>query len=179
MKTRNLVLTGIMAALLAICAWISIPTAVPFTLQTMGVFLAVGLLGGKLGSLAVGVYLLLGAVGLPVFSHFTGGVGALIGTTGGYLLGFLLIALVMWAAEALLGKGSMVYLCSAVVGLAVCYLFGSVWYLYLYSAGGASADMLTVLGWCVFPFIVPDLIKLALAFVLSRRLSPALSRQRT
>ena len=154
MKTRNLVLTGIMAALLAICAWISIPTAVPFTLQTM-------------------------AVGLPVFSHFTGGVGALIGTTGGYLLGFLLIALVMWAAEALLGKGPMVYLCSAVVGLTVCYLFGSVWYLYLYSAGGASADMLTVLGWCVFPFIVPDLIKLALAFALSRRLSPALSRQGT
>ena len=58
-------------------------------------------------------------------------------------------------------------------------MFGSVWYLYLYSAGGASADMLTVLGWCVFPFIVPDLIKLALAFALSRRLSPALSRQRT
>ena len=80
---------------------------------------------------------------------------------------------------ALLGKGPMVYLGSAVVGLAVCYLFGSVWYLYLYSAGGASADMLTVLGWCVFPFIVPDLIKLALAFALSRRLAPALSRQRT
>ena len=114
-----------------------------------------------------------------MFSHFTGGIGALVGTTGGYLLCFLLIALVMWAAEALLGKGPLVYLCSAVVGLAVCYLFGSVWYLYLYSAGGASADMLTVLGWCVFPFIVPDLIKLALAFVLSRRLSPALSRQRT
>ena len=157
MKTRNLVLTGVMAALLAVCAWISIPTTVPFTLQTMGVFLAVGLLGGKLGSLAVGVYLLLGAVGLPVFSHFTGGIGA---------------------AEALLGKGPLVYLGSAVVGLAVCYLFGSVWFLYLYSAGGASADMLTVLGWCVFPFIVPDLIKLALAFALARRLAPALSRQR-
>ncbi|MEQ2442087.1 biotin transporter BioY [Pseudoflavonifractor sp. CLA-AP-H29] len=178
MKTRNLVLTGVMAALLAVCAWISIPTTVPFTLQTMGVFLAVGLLGGKLGSLAVGVYLLLGAVGLPVFSHFTGGIGALASTTGGYLLGFLLIALVMWAAEALLGKGPLVYLGSAVVGLAVCYLFGSVWFLYLYSAGGASADMLTVLGWCVFPFIVPDLIKLALAFALARRLAPALSRQR-
>ena len=120
MKTRNLVLTGIMAALLALCAWISIPTAVPFTLQTLGVFLAVGVLGGKLGSLAVGVYLLLGAVGLPVFSHFTGGIGALIGTTGGYLLGFLLIALVMWAAEALLGRGPLVYLGSAVIGLAVC-----------------------------------------------------------
>ena len=101
-----------------------------------------------------------------------------MGTTGGYLLGFLLIALVMWAAEALLGKGPLVYLGSAVLGLAVCYLFGSVWYLYLYSAGGASADMLTVLGWCVFPFILPDLVKLALAFALSRRLAPALSRQR-
>ena len=84
----------------------------------------------------------------------------------------------MWAAEALLGKGSLVYLSSAVVGLAACYLFGSVWYLYLYSAGGGAADMLTVLGWCVFPFILPDLVKLALAFALSRRLAPALSRQR-
>lgn len=177
MKTRNLVLTGVMAALLAVCAWISIPTAVPFTLQTMGVFLAVGILGGRLGTMAVGVYLLLGAAGLPVFSHFTGGVGALTGATGGYLLGFLLIALAMWAAEALLGKGPLVYLSSAVVGLAACYLFGSVWYLYLYSAGGGAADMLTVLGWCVFPFILPDLVKLALAFALSRRLAPALSRQ--
>ena len=178
MKTRNLVLTGVMAALLAVCAWISIPTAVPFTLQTMGVFLAVGILGGRLGTMAVGVYLLLGAAGLPVFSHFTGGIGALTGATGGYLLGFLLIALAMWAAEALLGKGPLVYLGSAVVGLAACYLFGSVWYLSLYSAGGGAGEMLTVLGWCVFPFLIPDLVKLALAFALSRRLAPALSRQR-
>lgn len=177
MKTRNLVLTGIMAALLAICAWISIPTAVPFTLQTMGVFLAVGVLGGRLGTLSVGVYLLLGAVGLPVFSGFKGGLGALVGTTGGYLLGFLLTALIMWGAEALLGRGPLVYLGSAVLGLAACYLFGSVWFLFLSSAGGTSVDMLTVLGWCVFPFLLPDLIKLAMAFALSRRLAPALRRR--
>ena len=66
---------------MAICAWIAIPTPVPFPLQTLGVFLAVGLLGGRRGSLAVFVYLLLGAGGAPVFSGFTGGIGSLVGTT--------------------------------------------------------------------------------------------------
>ena len=66
MQTRQLAATALMAALLALCAWLTIPTVVPFTMQTFGIFLAVGLLGGKLGSLAVGVYLLLGIVGLPV-----------------------------------------------------------------------------------------------------------------
>lgn len=69
-KTRDIVFIGIFAALIAICSWISIPTTVPFTLQTMGVFTAVGLLGGKRGSLAVLVYILLGLVGLPVFAGF-------------------------------------------------------------------------------------------------------------
>lgn len=88
-KTRDIVFIGIFAALIAICSWISIPTTVPFTLQTMGVFTAVGLLGGKRGSLAVLVYILLGLVGLPVFAGFSGGVGVLFGTTGGYIIGFL------------------------------------------------------------------------------------------
>ena len=73
-KTRDIVFIGIFAALIAICSWISIPTTVPFTLQTMGVFTAVGLLGGKRGSLAVLVYILLGLVGLPVFAGFSGSV---------------------------------------------------------------------------------------------------------
>ena len=106
MQTRQLAATALMAALLALCAWLTIPTVVPFTMQTFGIFLAVGLLGGKLGSLAVGVYLLLGIVGLPVFSGFSGGIGTLAGVTGGYLLGFLLIALVMWLAERLFGTGT-------------------------------------------------------------------------
>ena len=75
MKTRELAYTGILAALIAVCSWISIPTAVPFTLQTFAVFLTLGLLGGRLGTLAVTVYLLLGAVGLPVFAGFHGGLG--------------------------------------------------------------------------------------------------------
>ena len=82
MKTRELAYTGILAALIAVCSWISIPTAVPFTLQTFAVFLTLGLLGGRLGTLAVTVYLLLGAVGLPVFAGFHGGLGAVLGATG-------------------------------------------------------------------------------------------------
>ena len=75
MKVKSLVHVAVMAALITLCAWITIPTVVPFTLQTFAIFLAVGILGGKLGSLSVLVYLLLGAVGLPVFSGFSGGIG--------------------------------------------------------------------------------------------------------
>ena len=73
MKTLDMVYIALFACLMAICAWISIPGQIPFTLQTMGVFLAVGLLGGKRGTVAVLVYILMGAVGLPVFSGFAFG----------------------------------------------------------------------------------------------------------
>lgn len=91
--------------------------------------MSVGLLGGRRGSLAVFVYLLLGAVGAPVFSGFNGGVGALVGTTGGYILGFLLCALTMWTVEAALGKSLPILGLSMVLGLIVCYCFGTAWFL--------------------------------------------------
>ena len=174
MKTQQLVWTGIMAALIALCAWLTIPTAVPFTMQTFAIFLAVGLLGGKLGSLAVGVYLLLGAVGLPVFSGFSGGPGAFAGVTGGYLIGFLLMALVMWLGERLFGTEDLVFVLSGIGGLAVCYLFGTVWFLLLYTSTTGPIGVWAVLASCVFPFLVPDGVKLALAFLLRRRLRKAM-----
>jgi biotin transport system substrate-specific component len=82
-------LAAFFAALITVCSWISLPVAdIAFTMQTFGVFLALGLLGGKWGSVAIAIYLLLGAVGMPVFSGFRGGVGMLAGVTGGYLWGF-------------------------------------------------------------------------------------------
>ena len=101
LKIRDIAYIGASAALIAVCSWISVPSPVPFTLQTFAVFSAVGILGGRRGTIAVLVYLLLGAVGLPVFAGFRGGVGVLLGTTGGYIAGFLLAALLMWAAERL------------------------------------------------------------------------------
>ena len=104
MQTLDMAYIGLFAVVIAICSWISIPTVVPFTLQTFAVFLAVAVLGGKRGTLAVIVYVLLGAVGLPVFSGFKGGIGVLLNTTGGYIIGFVFSALVMWAFEKSFGN---------------------------------------------------------------------------
>ena len=112
-------------------------------------------------------------MGLPVFAGFHGGLGAFLGATGGYLVGFLFTALTMWGAERWLGKSAPVFLGSAVVGQILCYLFGSVWYYAVYTSSAGPVGMFTVLGWCVFPFLLPDAVKLALAWLLSRRLAPA------
>ena len=176
MRTRALARAALAAALMAVCSWISLPTAVPFTLQTFALFLTLGVLGGRLGALAVGVYLLLGAVGLPVFAGFSGGLGALLGATGGYLLGFLLTALTVWGAERLWGSSAPVFLASCLAGLGLCYLFGTVWFAAVYASSSGPVGLAAVLGWCVAPFVLPDLAKLALALALRRRLSAALGR---
>lgn len=165
---------ALFAVIIAVCAWISVPTTVPFTLQTFGIFLAVGVLGGKRGTLAVLVYLLLGAVGVPVFAGFSGGIGCLLGSTGGYIVGFLLTALVMWLMERLLGDKMWVLALSMVLGLAVCYAFGTAWFMVVYARTTGAIGLLTALGWCVVPFILPDLIKIALALVICRRLAAAI-----
>ena len=170
-KTYDLVYVALFAVLIAICAWISVPTTVPFTLQTFGIFLTVGLLGGKRGSMAVLVYILLGAAGIPVFSGFTGGIGRLLGSTGGYFVGFLASALVMWALEKVMGRKTWALAIQMVLGLIVCYAIGTVWFMVVYSGTSGAVGLMTVLGWCVIPFIIPDLIKIAMALVLTKRLS--------
>ncbi len=169
-STYNIVYIGLFACLIAVCSWITIPGAVPFTLQTMGVFLAIGLLGGRRGTTAVLVYILLGAVGAPVFSGFKGGVGALLGPTGGYIIGFLASALLMWGMEAAFGKGKWVLAVSMVLGLMVCYVFGTVWFQVVYTRGGNAITLASVLLKCVVPFILPDLAKIAVALGLTSRL---------
>ncbi len=167
LRTQDLAYIGICAALIAICSWISIPTTVPFTLQTFGVFVAVGLLGGKRGTLAVLVYMLLGALGVPVFAGFSGGLGVLLGSTGGYILGFLASALVIWGIEALLGRKQWVEILAMVIGLLVCYAMGTIWFMQVYGSANGAVGLGTVLGWCVIPFIIPDLVKIALAYLIS------------
>lgn len=170
LKTKDLALCALFAALIAVCAWISIPATVPFTLQTFAIFAALGLLGGKRGTVAVAVYLLLGAIGVPVFAGFQGGIGALLGTTGGYLLGFLLTALIVWGMEARFGSKTGVFLLSAVLGMLVCYAFGTAWYLVVYARTKGAISLATALGWCVVPFLIPDAVKIALAVLLRGRL---------
>lgn len=103
-KTLDMVYIAIFAVIIAVCSWISVPMVVPFTLQTFGVFCAVGLLGGKRGTLSVLIYVLLGAVGVPVFAGFSSGIGTLFGVTGGYIMGFIFTALIYWLITAIFGK---------------------------------------------------------------------------
>ena len=166
----DLVMVGLFAALIAVCAWITVPGTIPFTLQTMGVFLAVGLLGGKRGTVAVLVYILMGAVGLPVFSGFAGGLGKLLGMTGGYIVGFLVSALLMWAMEALFGSKKWVLPVSMVVGLIACYAFGTAWFMVVYTSSKGAITLGAVLGMCVIPYIIPDAVKIAVALLLTKAL---------
>ena len=173
MKIRNMVLCGMFSALLCVCAWLSFPLGdTAITLQTFGVFLSLGTLGGRRGTAAIGVYLLLGAVGLPVFSGFRGGLGTLLGTTGGYLTGFLLTGLLYWAATALWGERRTVQLTALILGLLLCYLFGSVWFRHIYLAEGGSVTWGFILVKCVLPYLLPDGAKLFLAFALAKKLRP-------
>ena len=169
-KTYDIVYIAVFAVIMAICSWISIPTAVPFTLQTFGVFVAVGVLGGKRGTLSILVFILLGAIGIPVFANFSGGIGVLAGPTGGYIIGFLFSALLMWAMEKLPGKKSVMQIVSMIAGLIVCYAFGTVWFVIVYGRMNGPIGFTAALASCVVPFIIPDIIKIALAYVLSRKL---------
>ncbi len=113
-RTLDLVYIAVFAVLMAVCAWISTPKtpiSVPFTLQTFAVFAALVILGGRRGFWAVVVYLLMGLVGLPVFSGFQGGPGVLLGTTGGYIIGFIGSALVYWLVTAKLGNAAACWGC--------------------------------------------------------------------
>ena len=169
LRTRDLTHIALFAVLMAVCAWITIPMTVPFTLQIFAVFAALATLGGRRGTYAVAVYLLLGAVGLPVGAGFQGGLGWLLGTTGGYIVGFLCIALIYWLMTAKLGESLPVSIAACVLGLAVCYAFGTAWFLVLYARTTGPIGVTTALGWCVIPYIIPDLLKLALALLLSGR----------
>ena len=152
--------TAVFAALIALCSWFSVPIGdIAFTMQSFAVFLTLGLLGGKWGSLTIFLYLLLGAVGMPVFSGFRGGVGMLAGVTAGYLWGFLLAG----AVYRILDKfGSLP---AMIAGQLVCYLCGSLWFAY-FSGGGTGLIFLR----CVAPFLIPDALKIYLAHCLTNRL---------
>ena len=157
---RNMTLCAFFAALTAVCAWIGIPLGdTVFTLQTLAVFLTLGLRGGKWGTVSILIYLLLGAVGVPVFSGFRGGIGHLLSPTGGFLWGFLCTALSWWAVERF-GK-----LPAMLLGQLTCYACGTLWYM-TYTGVGLELVVLQT----IVPYLIPDIAKLVLAYRLTNRL---------
>ncbi len=164
-KTIDLVYIGLFAALIAVCAWIAIPLTVSVTLQTFAVCLTAGLLGWKRATLTTIVYILLGIIGLPVFTGFNSGLAAVTGPTGGYIVGFIFTALIVGFAVEKVGRKIWQNVVFMVIGILVCYLFGTVWFVIAYKVSFVSA-----LSTCVIPFLLPDAVKIVLAAVLVNRL---------
>lgn len=168
-SARDIAYIALSVALITVCAWISIPIgSVPFTLQTLAVALVGAVLGWKRGVCAVFVYIFMGLVGIPVFSGF-GATAKLFGATGGYIFGFLFLALLPALCKSIPVKRDslrgLIFFAAMVVGDAICYFFGTVWFLAIFRCSLAEA-----LGMCVIPFIVPDLIKFAAAATLAVKL---------
>ena len=157
-------------ALIAVCSWISIPLPVPITLQTFAICLITAVLGLRLGLWAVVVYILLGAAGLPVFSGFRSGIGTLLGTTGGYIIGFVFTALVVGLGVKKFGRKPPLLAFFMAIGILLCYTFGTAWFVLVYTRTSGAIGVLTALSLCVFPYLLPDAVKILLAVSLTGRL---------
>lgn len=177
-RTYNIVLESICAALIAVCSWISLNVMdIPFTLQTFGILLVLYTLGGKRGTISIVIYLLLGLIGVPVFAGFKSGPAALLGPTGGFIVGFLICSLVYWLIDSLwLGKLKkndtsrfVVSLIEGIVFELILYVFGVAWFMTVYTRNTGAIGLAAVLGMCVYPFLIPDAVKLVVACTTSLR----------
>ncbi len=164
LKPGELLYIAMFSALIAVCAWVAVPWTVPFTMQTFAVFLAAAVLGGKKAAASVLVYILVGILGLPVFSGGQAGIGVIFSITGGYIIGFLPCAYVGGKLCEKTKKRPVAICLSLFAGLLIDYIFGIIWMCLLYRQTGLwSAAM-------ILTFILPDIAKIILACVVAIRL---------
>ena len=169
-KLKNTVLISLFTATIAVCSLITLPFPVPFTLQTLGLFSALLVLGGRNGTISTALYIAVGLVGLPVFSGFSAGIGHLMGATGGYVIGFLFTALAYWLITAIFGNKTIAKICGLGAGLVLCYASGVIWYSAVYLRDTSLSAIASALTVGVVPFIIPDIIKLTVAIFIDRKL---------
>lgn len=164
MNIKKMVYSALFVAFMAVASQISIPIQpVPINMAVFAVLLAGLVMGKRYGTLATLVYVLLGAVGVPVFSSFRGGMGVIAGPTGGYILGYIIIALICGCVVERTDKKTVLCLFMA-LAVAICYAMGTAWYCFQTGNGVVPA-----LSLCVLPFIPGDLLKIVLALVVYKR----------
>lgn len=165
---KDMILIAMFASLTAVLSQISIPlpfTPVPINLAMFSVFVAGGLLGGIKGAISQIIYVLLGVIGVPVFSQFTGGIGKIIGPTGGYIIGYIISAFIIGCfikkfKRNIIGIGLIMF-----VGLLGCYAVGTAWFMFV-----TKTSFFSSLTYCVLPFVLGDILKIVLSAILVERL---------
>ena len=176
LRTYDLVVEAIGAAFIAVGAFISLNVAqVPFTLQTLAIFAVLMTLGGKRGTISIICYLLLGIVGIPVFSGFKGGLASVLGPTGGFLIGFILVGIVYWilgdilfkANDSQRGKRIAIKAVTAVICELVLFTFGVLWFVTVYASQTGPVGIGAAISMCVIPFLLPDAAKIIAAVLVS------------
>ncbi len=172
MNIKKIVLIAILAAIICVFAPFSVPAGpIPISLSTFAIYIVSCSVSPKYSVPAVAVYILIGAVGLPVFSSFTGGLQCIAGYTGGYIIGYIPCAFFIgFMTEKLRGK-KIIFPISMLIGTAVCYLFGTMWYMYRAETGFAEAAAV-----CVLPFFIGDIIKITAASLIGITLNQRLKK---
>lgn len=167
LETKDIALIALFVAVIIVCTLISIPIGpVPFTLQTLAVMTTAGILGAKRGTLSVAVYILLGIIGLPVFSGFKGGIAVIAGPTGGFIIGFLFTAIIVGLATSVVKSEKKIdeivaSVISMLIGDIVCFAIGATWFVVV--TGSTFSKAMTL---CILPFIIPDIAKIIISTIL-------------
>lgn len=175
-RTKQMVLIALMTAVTCVLGPLSIPlpfSPVPISLTNFAIFLAIFILGMKNGTISFIIYLLLGAVGVPVFSSFRGGLQVLAGPTGGYLIGFIFLALIMGFALDHFDRKLVPTIIGMIIGMAVCYAFGTVWLAKLLSLSFKEGLMMGVI-----PYLAGDVAKIIIAAIVGPKLYGATQKIR-
>lgn len=169
-KTHKMVMCALFAALTAILSQIVIPIGpIPINLATFAVFISGALLGSKLGALSLLIFALLGAFGVPVFAMFRSGLDALLGPTGGYIIGYIPAAFITGFIIEKRNKNNKTFIFPiAMLGGMITYLtLGTAWFMFL-----MNMDLYSSLMICVIPFLPGEFIKITVATIIVKRLLP-------
>lgn len=175
-RTKQMVLIALMTAVTCVLGPLSIPlpfSPVPISLTNFAIFLAIFVLGMKNGTISFIIYLLLGAIGVPVFSSFRGGLQVLAGPTGGYLIGFIFLALIMGFALDHFDRKLVPTIIGMIIGMAVCYAFGTVWLAKLLSLSFKEGLMMGVI-----PYLAGNAAKIIIAAIVGPKLYGATQKIR-
>ena len=175
MSVKDITIIPLMTALICIFAPFSLPIGpIPLSLSTFAVYLAAGILGKKKGTLAVLIYILMGAVGLPVFSGFSGGIQKLFGVTGGFIIGYLPCAYISGYFITKAEEKKWLYPIGITLGTITCYTIGTIWFMIQ-----TNISLLSALSTCIFPFIPGDIIKIiastSIIYPLRKALRPSIN----